>query len=291
MLGSLNATSPNETIRMDQTEIFNHQDLQGYLNALLEDKKRKNSLFSIRAWAKLLNYNSAAYLGQVLKSERNANITLIKRIREAETLDERQWRHLKLLFLKSHHQEIEDPLFTDLLQLNKPHAVHNISLDAFDIISEWYYFTIVESVKIKNFRLSVDSLKQVLVNKLEDSQLREALKLLVRSDFLEFKDDVYKKTIDGVGHIFSKVPNKAINLYHRSMLSLAKKALQEQTIDERHFGASTFAIKKELLEEARKIIDRAHEKIQDLSSEEADYVYQFNTQLFKMTESPPPKNI
>lgn len=270
----------------DNNAIYDFKNIHTYLEYLLETKKKNNSQFSLRSWARHLGYNSPAYLSLVFSKERKVNISLIEKIKKTQKLSHRQWRHLKLLYLRSlHNDDLESELFLDLLNLNKPHQSNHISLDAFDVLSEWYYFTLIEVTKIKGFFINIPNIRKIFINKIEhESTILNALSFLERSKFLKKEGSRYIKASKGVGNIFSKIPSKTIQLFHHSMLDLAQTALKEQNLKERHFGASTFAIKKDFLDEALTIVERAHQEIQNLSSDQADYVYQFNTQLFKMTK-------
>jgi uncharacterized protein (TIGR02147 family) len=270
----------NNTVRP-----YEFENLTDYLKGLLEDKKKRNELFSIRAWAKLLGYNGPAYLAQAIKLERKPNLLLIERIRTTEKLDLKEWRHLKLLFLRSLHQELDGQLFVDLLELNKPYQPFNISLEAFDIISEWYYTTIIEMAKIKDLKLTAQSVQANLVKELDLATIENALEFLVRAEFLTKKDDEYIYNLkEGVGNIFSDVASPAIQLFHSAMLDISKEAITEQPKDERHFMASTLGIRVEIIDKANAIIEEAHRQIQNLSTPDSDAVYQFNSQFIRMTK-------
>lgn len=269
---------------MKKVTPFDFTDLESYLQKLFEEKKRNNPRYSIRSWSKRLGYKGPAYLAQVLKLERKANFNLLEKIYEHEKLNFREWRQVKLLYLSSQHQDFDSKLFNDLLELNRPHQPHDISLDAFDVLSEWYYFTLVELTKIKGFEVTVDSIYGILQNELSKEAIVDALEFLVKANYLGKESGGYRKNIEGIGQIFTSVPSQTIQLFHQSMLEIAKLAIEKQTMKERHYMSSTFAIKEEFVDIAMNIIEETHLKLQDLSSDNADFVYQFNTQLFKMTK-------
>jgi hypothetical protein len=71
-------------------------------------------------------------------------------------------------------------------------------------------------------------------------------------------------------------------------LTRAREALREQTVDERDFRSTKLGLRKERVDEAKRILRDAHRAVQRLAAPagEADEVYALNTQLFSLTGGP-----
>ena len=272
---------------MTKVSIFDFDDLVVYLNALLDAKKQKNSRFSLRAWAKKLNYQNPSFISQVLKGERQANIVLVERVRDREQLDENEWRHLKILYIKSCQKEQSEEIFKDLLKMNQPLDSENLSADYFEIVSEWYYLVIIEMTYLEGFESTAKYISEKIRGELNEEIVSKSIARLKKVGILEEINGRLKKSIEKATFVLPTVPNQSVRLYHRSVLEMAAHALDEQDINERDFRAGVVSLKKDQVKRAKQILDEAHREIQKLNSDEADCVYQLNTQLFQMTKMTP----
>lgn len=279
-----------------EVNIYKIDDLNECMNTLFEQKKKRNPRYSIRAWAKQLGYNSAAFLGQVMKGQRSANMPLLRRIKESEDLDEAGWRHLKVLYLKSLYND-EDPIFDELmLSLNK--RDYDITFDRFELLSEWFYLAIYELAKHETFTPDAKTIQRALKFDLSEDKINDAIKLLQEIGMLDEhgKRDHCKKIgvvsqreendlSADIEKFISDKPNKIIRNYHHKNIDLAKVAIEEQSIDERFVSSSSVSLNKENLEKANKILKEAHMKILELPlSSDATSIYQFNAQFFKIAD-------
>lgn len=108
--------------------IFLFDDIVDYLNALLESKKRKNSNFSLRSWAKNLGYKFPSYLSQCLRNERAVNFSLVKRVVEKEGLTVSEKEFLVFLFLKHQVRGVEGMCLENMTEMMKNVIQKNKSL-------------------------------------------------------------------------------------------------------------------------------------------------------------------
>lgn len=258
--------------------------LSAFLVQLYEAKKKRNPRYSVRAWSLHLGYKNAAFVAQVMKEERNPNIAMIERIREKEKLDDNEWRHLKMLYLKSLYGG-DDPMFSELLAAYQTNS-YSIDLKKFELMSRWYFFAILELARIKDFVFSTENIRRSLKFDLADEEIDDAVVLLKKLGFLTAQGKRTAETTDKVGEIMADAPNLSIRRIHKSLIGLSLDAVDSQTMDERCLYSSTIGLSPDKVEEANRILREAHMKILNLEDDqEFQQVYQLNTQLFKLAEN------
>ena len=84
----------------------------------------------------------------------------------------------------------------------------------------------------------------------------------------------------------NKIPSVAIRRHHAQMLDRAKEALVEDKMSERHFSSVTMCLSKEVMPEAKQMIENFLNEFDMKFSEkgEKDKVCQINIQLFSHTK-------
>jgi uncharacterized protein (TIGR02147 family) len=162
-------------------------------------------------------------------------------------------------------------------------------LDAstFLAISKWYYYVIRQLGCVENAQVDASWLKNQLRFFVPENELQRALNVLVDLGLIEIQSrDKFVKTSEDLEST-TDVSSEAIKRYHEQTLELAKRALREIPIHERHFGALTFAIDSSLIGRARELVASFKEDMRKLAgrSEHPDAVYQFQVQLYPMTKT------
>jgi uncharacterized protein (TIGR02147 family) len=144
----------------------------------------------------------------------------------------------------------------------------------------------LETLALKNFRGDCNVVARRLRRKVTPEQVKlafsrlETLGLVFRDDQLGFRR--------GTGNpvLKDEVASEAIKNHHREMMINARDALREQSIEERDFRVTKLAILKKDYPIAKDLIRECHRSLQKLSvNENADDVYAFDTQFFKLTET------
>lgn len=276
---------------------FKIANLREYLNTLYEEKKERNTRYSVRAWAKHLGYNSAAFLGQVMKGERSANMSLLLKIRDTEEMDDKSWRHLKILYLKSLYNDRDDLIFEDLLlPLNT--LDFDINIEKFELLSNWYNLVIFELAKQQSFSLDSSLIKKALEFDISEDQVNEAFTLLKD---LKMIDKSGRRTTQGqvgivttnnddetqasVNQAIENKTNEAIRTHHKDFIKLASQAIDEQPTEKRFLSSATVTISEDDLEQINNILEEAHMRIMSLPKKnKSSSIYQLNTQLFKVAD-------
>lgn len=97
-------------------DIFSYDCIYRLLNDILEAKKKRNPLFSLRAWAKQLGYKSPSGLSLMLKGDRPVSSTLLLAVIRTECFSGPEAEHLRILYYKSSAIGDDADIFLQLLK-------------------------------------------------------------------------------------------------------------------------------------------------------------------------------
>ncbi len=243
-----------------------------WLSEQLDARRKKNSAYSLRAFARSLNI-PAASLSQIMLGKRP--LTLKTALRIAEGFDfspvERQ------AFLSSvvwHGTPI--PEKTDL----KNYTV--LESETFAVISDWYHYAILSLGEIKPNRCDPKWISKQLG--ITQVQSRNALERLFKLGFIKKVGRGYTQATPNLDiQCSSKL--QALRKYHRQNLQLAEKALDNEPIPARDFNSMTMAIDPDKLPQAKEAIRKFRDEISNLLEKgNRCRVYTLAIQLFPISK-------
>lgn len=263
------------------------QDYRQILRAQLAERCQKNPAYSLRAFARDLQVPPSR-LSEVMGAKRGlskeAGLKIARRLgfsaneRELFVLqieaaharsDARKKEARRLLLDKRREVDASD----------KP-----LTLDAFQVISDWQHYAILELCTVENFDSSIDAIaKRLGLSRVETELSVERLK---RLELLEEREGQLRpreeQTISPNG-----IPSEAIRKFHRQMLGKAEQALTLQSVEERDFSSITLAVDAERLTEAKDLIRRFRREFATLmsSGEKKNRVYNLSIQFFGVDQA------
>ncbi len=80
--------------------VFDYTETIPYLKAVLDERKRRNPQFSLRAWTKQLGVSDAAQISRVFTQKRPITLGLAMQILEGLKLSTQEAEYFKLLALR-----------------------------------------------------------------------------------------------------------------------------------------------------------------------------------------------
>lgn len=237
--------------------VYEHLNYRAYLKDVLAEKTTKNSRFSLRALASQWGFSHST-LSEVMKGSANLSLESARKIASRLSLTPNETEYLCLLvqFEASKNPEVRESLLARLKSLSpKKSKIHDLSVDQFKQISEWYHSAILEMTQLHKFELTAASVaKKLKISKIEADA---AIERLIRLELLE-KDSrgrlvlVHNRLLTQT----NAVTNEAMRKFLRQMLQKASDALENQNTKERVSGYETLPFSKEALPEAREIIEK-----------------------------------
>jgi uncharacterized protein (TIGR02147 family) len=132
------------------------------------------------------------------------------------------------------------------------------------------------------------AIRKRLRKKLPVTEIQAALERLQSLGLLEIEPGaVLRPTQDRIT-TRDDVANRGAREYHKSVMSLAAEALEEQPVDIREFQSVALAVPKGRIGLAKEMIRKFRSQFEtQIGSNSGDEMYQLNVQFFQLTESPP----
>jgi uncharacterized protein (TIGR02147 family) len=261
----------------------NYRDL---LKQELSLRCAANPHYSLRAYARDLGA-SASLVSQVLQGKRGLSL------KSANTFaDQIGWskaeKELFCLMVEAEHARNAKARKTardQLRSLVESRPPKTLALDAFQLIADPVHFATLESLRISALRGNPARLAQHLG--ITEVKLRESLERMERLELVTRKligakerwivEDETLFTADGV-------PSEALKRYHAQTLRRAGEALYAQSIDERHFISTYFALDPDYLSDIKRELGEFNRRLMDRYGgvKTARETYAFGMQLFRV---------
>lgn len=254
-------------------------NLRHYLQGKLLEKSTSNPRYSLRAFARDLGIEASA-LSKILSGKRRIGVKLFHRLAERLELSPDQ---------KIYFSEAARPM--DLLgQAAATPDYKIIEEEKFRLISEWFYYAILELTKIKGFELSASFLSKRLGIGIVQAKI--AIETLRRFGWLAQTPEGWR---DGGGRISDGDSSTSSIARRKHQRALTEKSIQalgtiEPTL--REHSSMTMAIPLRSLPLAKKRIlhfkRQLCEELQALGH--SDEVYALTVHLFPLTIPSKPKH-
>lgn len=259
------------TFSMEKTDTYYIE----YLKMSHQDKQKRNPAYSLRAHAKYLGL-SPQVLSEIFRGKRHLPMKKVDEVIEKLALSPDIANRFR--------QSIKVNKFRlkDMAKLNVTNE-HLLSDERhFRIISEWEYYAVITLLETCH---EIDSL-EIIANKLDIKKMRVDFvvnSLLAEELIIKNNDGIYKKNCKKLSTT-KEIPSLALKEGHKEILEIARQKIDVVPVEERFYSASTIAIKKEKLSEAKELIREFRNKLTTfIADDEPNEVYQMNIQLFPLT--------
>ncbi|MEQ1665442.1 MAG: TIGR02147 family protein [Bdellovibrionales bacterium] len=262
----------NKTIPL---KITTPRSAQSDLRALLQDEliKRiqKNRKYSLRSFAKALNVDPSS-LSQFLRGKRSLSqknkVSIIQK-------------------LALHPSQISKSIsiYSDSSSDVTETVAHNLALDAFTLIADWYHYAIFELISIQNFKADTKWIAQQL--SISTIEVADALERLKRLELISIDS---KGTITTTESLVSTAGNPftaaAFRKLQKQVLEMAIVALEETPMEYRDQSSMTMAINSNRINEAKDYLKKFRRKFcaQLQNDSKRDAVYQLSLSFYPLTK-------
>jgi uncharacterized protein (TIGR02147 family) len=253
-----------------------------FLKASLSDKQKG---LSLTAFSKKLGL-STSFLSEVLSGKKSLSVEMALRIAmKIELTDtETQYLCLSVQLEQEEDQSLREELLKRLSSIDASCTVHDLSLDLFKIIADWYHFAILELTHVSGLRLSAAVAAQSLgISKL-DAEV--AIERLERLELLERDQKGRYKKAQNYILSQSQTPNAALKRYHRGILEKAIESIDAQTPKQRMSATDILPIDSKYLKEVDKLSQEFTSAVFKLSEKSSvkDSVYALSVHFFKLNK-------
>jgi uncharacterized protein (TIGR02147 family) len=248
------------------------------LKTEFQKKSLNNAYYSLRAFARDLNLTSG-HLSEILNFK--SGLSDKKAIAISKVLfsnEEDQKLFLNLVKISNSAAEEKERLEKELYNYDSSYL--KISDDYYHVLTEWYYFALVELVKVVDFKNDDEWIANRL--KIPVASVKPAIERLIRVELLELVDGNLIQTYDYFVSP-SGTPSDTAKKFHKQLLNKAILAVDEQKIEERNFTSGFLRVRKEDLPKAAlKIKEFRREFAKEIEEGEGhDSIYGLTIQLFR----------
>lgn len=236
----------------------------------LEEAQARNPNVSLRAFSQRLGISSGA-LSEILKGKRPLSNSVKQRIAS------------KLFLSPQESLEFFEKNLPDQMGLSSDNRM-TLSQDHFHLISDWWYFGLLNLVKTRGFKNNTGWMARRLG--LTANTLADAWERLFRLGYLEKKGtQVVRKhpNIKTTDHLM----DASIRKSHLSDLPLIEKSLLDVPMDLRDNTSCTFVIDKKDLPKAKELIRIFQTQfLNQIGKDTGDEVYKMTVALYPLTRNP-----
>lgn len=250
-----------------------------------------NSKYSLRAYARDLSISSGQ-LSLVLSGRKGISTKKAAKISEVLKLNENEKRLFMLQVAQEHARSSTAKLKAELeLSAAQTQSSFRLTQDAFEIVSDWHHFAILQALSLKEIRAlkssQVQTKKIAMRLRLQQVEVETAISRLLRIELIVYEQNVYRICHDTV-FTTDGVPSAALRSFHSQVLKKAEQALELQSLEERYPNSIMLPIlqkdftliKNEILSFQKKIMKKYGRTVQG----DGEQVYALTQQFFKLTE-------
>lgn len=246
---------------------------QTWLANLLETKTKKNPLFSLRAFARLVDV-SPAVLSRILSGKRKLTFNLAVRIADALVLGPEEREVLYSFYLTHNTQNQKDEFKKE----------KELSIDCFNAMKEWYHYGITQLLYIENFREDHKWMAKML--SISELEVKLAVDRLIRLEILDRDEEgrLYRTAT----HLSTTtdIASAGIRHFQKQILEKSIYSLEHDDISERDITSITVAINEDKIKEAKAEIKKFRLRMSEFMGEgEKTRVYNLGIHLVPLSKS------
>ncbi len=237
---------------------------------------KRNPSYSIRSFSNLLKIDSSS-LSKILSGSRKLSPKKLSSYIDIIGADPKKrealLRYASIKSKKNNH--IEPAVDAEYRQM---------TIDAFEVISEWYHYAILELTYVKNFK----SLPSWIASKLGVStdEVKIAIERLTRLGLLKIINGKYVKSENFTTNFSEGVTSNAHKIFQKKVLEQALDAIDAIPAEEKDITSITMAIDEKKLSDAKKLIKKFRRDLCEFMEDgDQTKVYNLAIQLYPITKS------
>jgi uncharacterized protein (TIGR02147 family) len=271
----------------DSVNIFEYLDYRAFLRAFYAQQKRKSAAFSHRAFSRRAGLRSSNYLSLIMKGERDLSSEMAPRFAKACGLGKGEadffcdlvlYCQAKTTDEKTRHHE-------RLARFRKFREAHQLDGEQTAYHQHWYIPALRELASLPGFDPDPKWIASMLEPPISPRQATEALETLCRLGLLVPGEQGKLRQAQPLVTTGPGPLGHQIFVYHRAMIDLAKRALDDLPREERDISCLTLCVSEATLPRLKQRIRDFRRELLQLAEvdAQAERVVQLNFQLFPLS--------
>jgi uncharacterized protein (TIGR02147 family) len=267
--------------------IYDYTDYRLYLRDYYEEQKAKNPAFSYRYFARKAGFNSSGLYKDIVDGRTGITRSLILRFATAMKLSPKQQEYFETMVYFNEARTVEEKkLYFERLMKYHNSKAFRVDASQYEYYSKWYYIAIREILAIGNFKDDYAAIAQALNPTIRKEQAGKAIKVLKKLGLIQKDKSGYYKAVDKILTTGTEIKSLAIANFQKTMMDLAKDAIDRHSAQNRNISTVTFSVSKDTYNDIKAELDTCRKRILSMveRSENGDRVCQLNIQLFPLTK-------
>lgn len=268
--------------------IFNYHDYRVFLKDLAGKLKSIEYKFTYAKLSKRCGFTSNNMAKMVIDGKRNLSKDSIEQVAKGLHFNKEESKYFRslVLFNQATDYKDKDIYYKELSRTSTRYRLfQKDAKDLYAYYSKWYYAAIRELVLLPDFKDDPQWIADTLSPSITVAEAQKALQVLKDNNFIVEGPSGWTQNTPVIttgAEIFST----AVKNYHATMMQLAQESLKTVKHEYRNISSLTIPLGKKTYEAILSEIQIFQQKILDLTETEThtDSVYQFNFQLFPLTE-------
>ncbi len=283
----------NPSVMKIPLEIYGYTDFRVYLKDYYEVRKASQKGYSYRAFSKAAGFSSPNFLKLVIDGTRNIGPEAVEKFIVALGFKAKVADYFRTLVkLNQAKDDAEkEGYFYQLRKLMPSARRRQLNIENLQYLSHWLYPVIREMLALGEFRDDPYWVSRRINFDVSPTEVSQALQFLTKEKFIERDANGRWYASDDMVLSSDEVRSLAIRNYHRAMMDRARDALERLEVSEREFGAVTFVIPDDRIDELKRKLKEFRGElhawaVQASQASPGDTVVQVNFQMFPHTRKP-----
>jgi|GEM_PF-473773 len=251
----------------ERPDIRRFTDYRAYLQAMVVFLRAVRPGFSFRSFARKAGFASPNYLKLVADGLRNLAPESVDKFCRGLSLTKREAEVFRILVMiaNARGDDERNALFLRLRERVVADDVTRLRDDQFAVYDVWWALVVRDMAQLPDFQLDARWIGRRLRPRIRPAQAQRALDLLLRLGLLVTGEDGKTRAAERTISTGPEVQSLAVRNYHRALLGLAGRALDEVPRDERNITSVTVVMSKEGYAEAIEEIGRLRRRLLEIS--------------------------
>ena len=269
--------------------IYGYLDYRHYLGDLFASLKAHDASVSFRSFARLVGSSSPNFLQLVRDRKLHISPLSVHALAQALRFTGKERKFFETLVAFDHaktHDE-KDRYFRLILRSREYKEIRTLDKKQYELFSHWYMPVIRELAASPLCGGDPARIGGAIVPPVSAARVRKGIEVLASLGLLHRTAGGYWMQTDRAVSTPSEVLSIAIATYHKSVLDLARKAIEQFGPGERDIRSVTLGISKEGYEEVKHRMETFWKDLLAYADTQktVDRVYQVNMQLFPVSNS------
>lgn len=270
-------------------DIFAYTDYRQFIKDACEEARKVKPFFSYRYIAQKTGLKSVGFISWVVSGKRNMSASLTHKVAAILKLGKREADYFELLVNHNQAKTTEErQYYLERLLAFRSTRAAIVDHDRDKYYSRWYYSAVRELVALTRIH-DESQISKLLQPFISRSEANEALQLLSRLGIIRLNKDKFYERVDPALTSGPDIDPAIIHGFQTATMQLAQSALHRFPKEDRDVSTVTLSCNAKDLARIRERVRQMRAEITEIAcaSENADQVFQVNTQVFPLTKRIP----